>query len=79
MGAKILPEVELGDFTIVGAGSVVTKSFSEGYCVIAGNPAKLIRKLDREQCILYRNDIEYNGFFRTGPEFDRQRRKFLSV
>ena len=79
MGAKILPEVELGDFTIVGAGSVVTKSFPEGYCVIAGNPAKLIRKLDPEQCVLYRNQIEYNGFFKTGPEFDRQRRKFLSV
>jgi acetyltransferase-like isoleucine patch superfamily enzyme len=79
MGVKILPEVELGDFTIVGAGSIVTKSFPEGYCVIAGNPAKLIRKLDPEKCVYYRNDIEYNGFFRTGPEFDRQRRKFLSV
>ena len=46
MNAMILPGVKLGDHTIVGAGSVVTKSFLEGYCVIAGNPARVIRKLD---------------------------------
>ncbi len=46
----ILPEVVLGDYTIVGGGSVVTKSFEEGYCVIAGNPAIIIRHLDKESC-----------------------------
>ncbi len=45
MNSVILPGVTLGRHTIVGAGSVVTKSFSEGNCVIAGNPAKLLRKL----------------------------------
>jgi acetyltransferase-like isoleucine patch superfamily enzyme len=45
-GATILPEVELGPYTIVGAGAIVTKSFKEGYCVVAGNPAKIIKKLD---------------------------------
>jgi acetyltransferase-like isoleucine patch superfamily enzyme len=45
MNAVILPGVTLGERTIVGAGSVVTKSFPEGHCVIAGNPAKLIRGL----------------------------------
>lgn len=38
----ILPGVTLGDQTIVGAGSVVTKSFPEGHVVIAGNPAKVL-------------------------------------
>lgn len=50
MNATILPSVQLGDFTIVGAGSVVSKSFIEGYCVIAGNPAKIIKHLDKETC-----------------------------
>lgn len=44
MNSMILPGVELGPHTVVGAGSVVTKSFPEGYCIIAGNPAKIIRK-----------------------------------
>ncbi len=50
MNAIILPSVHLGDFTIVAAGSVVTKSFTEGYCVIAGNPAAVIKKLDKKAC-----------------------------
>ena len=28
---------------VVGAGAVVTKSFPKGFCVIAGNPAKIIK------------------------------------
>lgn len=46
MHSIILPGVVLGDHTIVGAGSVVTHSFPEGYCILAGNPAKIVRKLD---------------------------------
>lgn len=45
MNAIILPGVELGDNTVVGAGSVVTKSFPKGSCILAGNPAKIIREL----------------------------------
>lgn len=44
MNSMILPGVHLGDHTIVGAGSVVTKSFPKGNCVIAGNPARIIRE-----------------------------------
>ena len=43
MNAVILPGVRLGDYTTVGAGSVVTHSFEDGHCVIAGNPAKTIK------------------------------------
>jgi acetyltransferase-like isoleucine patch superfamily enzyme len=50
MGAIILPEVVLGDFTIVGAGAIVTKSFPEGYCVLAGNPARIIKQLNKTEC-----------------------------
>lgn len=45
MNCVILPGVHLGEQTVVGAGSIVTKSFQEGHCVIAGNPAKIIKKL----------------------------------
>ena len=47
MNSTVLPGVVLGDHTVVGAGSVVTKSFPEGWQVIAGNPAKVIRKLEK--------------------------------
>ena len=46
MNSIILPGVNLGDHTIVGAGSVVTKSFPEGNCIIAGNPARKIREIE---------------------------------
>lgn len=44
MNAVILPGVVLGPHTVVGAGSIVTHSFPEGYCIIVGNPAKLLKK-----------------------------------
>lgn len=62
MGAIILPGVELGPRTIVGAGSVVTKSFPDGFCIIAGNPARLIKTLDRDKFIPTKYRTEYYGF-----------------
>jgi acetyltransferase-like isoleucine patch superfamily enzyme len=50
MGAVVLPGVELGDFTVVGAGAVVTHSFPAGYCVVAGNPARILKQLNQADC-----------------------------
>lgn len=49
LNSVVLPGVVLGPHTIVGAGSVVTKSFPEGYCVIAGNPARKIKELEMDK------------------------------
>ena len=62
MGAIILPNVELGDYTIVAAGSVVTKSFPQGYCVIGGSPAKIIKNLNKEDCVRYEYESSYVGY-----------------
>ena len=43
--AVILPEVELGPHTIVAAGAVVTKSYPEGNCILAGVPAKIVENI----------------------------------
>lgn len=48
MNSVILGGVILGPHTTVGAGSVVTKSFPEGKCIIAGNPARIIKYVDVE-------------------------------
>lgn len=45
--AAILKGVELGQNSIVGACSVVTKNVPD-FCVVAGNPAKVIKELDNE-------------------------------
>ncbi len=47
-GSMIMPNISLGNWCVVGAGSVVTKSFPE-FCMIAGNPAKLVKVYDRER------------------------------
>jgi acetyltransferase-like isoleucine patch superfamily enzyme len=78
MNAVILPGVKLGDFTIVGAGSIVTNSFPEGYCVIAGNPARLIKRLDPKQCVCYRSAHEYNGYI-PNNRFEEFRKRKLNV
>lgn len=62
MGAIIMPDVKLGPRTIVGAGSIVTHSFPEGYCVVGGNPAKLIKNLYKEKFKPTQFKTEHYGF-----------------
>ena len=57
--------VVLGPRTIVGAGSVVTKSFPEGHCVIAGNPAKLIKQLELNKIVYPKDEYEFYGYLPT--------------
>lgn len=46
IGAIIMPGVTVGKGAVVGAGSVVTKNVQD-YCVVAGVPAKIVKKLDK--------------------------------
>lgn len=47
-GATILPGVCVGKHAVVGAGSVVTRDVPD-YAVAVGNPAKVIKTLDKER------------------------------
>lgn len=42
-GAIIMPGVRIGNEVVVGAGTVVTKDVPD-HCVVAGNPARIIRE-----------------------------------
>lgn len=41
----IIGDISIGDNVIIGAGSVVTKSFPNN-CIIAGNPTRIIKELN---------------------------------
>ena len=43
-GSTILPGVTIGDNSVIGAGSVVTKNV-EADTIVAGNPARVIRRI----------------------------------
>lgn len=47
-GAHISPGVTIGKYCVIGAGSVVTKSISD-YSVVAGVPAKVIKRYSFEE------------------------------
>jgi maltose O-acetyltransferase len=46
-GAIILPGVKIGDRTVIGAGSVVTRDVPGGV-VAAGNPCRVIREISKD-------------------------------
>ncbi len=76
MNAMIMPGVHLGPRTVVGAGSVVTKSFPDGFCIIGGNPAKLIKELDKDKFVPTKYEEEYYGFV-PKEKFESFARKHL--
>jgi acetyltransferase-like isoleucine patch superfamily enzyme len=46
VGCIIISGVTIGSNSIVGAGSVVSQDVPD-YCVVAGNPARVIKKIDK--------------------------------
>lgn len=55
--AVILPGIIVGEKSMVGAGSVVTKNVQPG-CVVVGNPAKIVGYIEDLDCPL--------GFYKKG-------------
>ena len=59
LGANVivLPGVTIGNNSVIGAGSVVTKDIPEGV-VAYGNPCKVIRKIgEKDQIYYYKNEL----------------------
>ena len=55
----ILPGVTVGDCAVIGAGSVVTKDVP-AWTVVAGNPAKVIRKITEADKQYYYRDRKFD-------------------
>ncbi|MBQ8596253.1 MAG: sugar O-acetyltransferase [Lachnospiraceae bacterium] len=55
----ICPGVHIGNNVVIGAGSVVTKDIPD-WCVAAGNPCKVIRKITEADRKLYYKDREFD-------------------
>jgi len=47
VGCIIIAGVTIGKNSIVGAGSVVTQDIPD-YCVVVGNPARVVKKIERD-------------------------------
>ena len=78
MNSIITAGVELGPRTIVGAGSVVTKSFPDGFCVVAGNPAKMVKLLDKDKFVPWHYKFEFYGLI-PKDKFEKLRAKYLDI
>lgn len=64
-GVSVMPGVTIGDDSVIGAGSVVTKDIPSGV-IAAGNPAKVIRKITEEDKKYYYKKLP----FETGGEIE---------
>ena len=61
-GALILPGVTIGDNTVIGAGSVVTRNIPSGV-VAVGNPCRVLRAVgEHDRAFFFRDrPIDYNN------------------
>ena len=60
-GAVILPGVRIGDNSVIGAGSIVTKDIPSDV-VAVGNPCKVLRDISEKDRIYYYKNKEIGDF-----------------
>ena len=60
MNVTILPFVTVGERSLVGAGSVVTRSVPAGL-VVVGNPARVLKSVTQVACPLDLPEGDYLG------------------
>ena len=58
VNCTVLPGITLGEGSIVGAGSVVTKD-TEPWTIYMGSPAKPIKKRPKDKMLLYAKELGY--------------------
>ncbi len=58
--ATLLPDIEIGQGALVGAGSVVVRDVGAG-SVVAGNPARKVKSIDDLTCPYGLMDKPYSG------------------
>ena len=57
----ILMGAELPDYSILGAGAILNKKYSEPYQLYAGNPARMIKELNKENAMYFHRDHGHVG------------------
>lgn len=75
MGATILAGVSIGNGVIIGANSVVTKDIP-AYAIVAGNPARIIRKRFSEEIIMQLEKIQWWNW--SGEKIEQEFDNLLS-
>lgn len=58
-GCKIIGGIKVGDFSIIGANTVVTKNVLP-FSIIAGNPMKIINTISEDNCLKYKGLFHFS-------------------
>lgn len=67
--AAILPGVSIGDNTVIGAGSVVTKDIPANV-VAVGNPCRVLREISDRDKKYYFRDMEIDFPYASEKKID---------
>lgn len=78
MNSIVTAGVTLGTRTIVAAGAVITKSYPDGFVVLAGVPAKPVKYLDKDKFVPWRFDNEYYGYI-PKKKFDKVKKRYIDI